>query len=237
MNSPVKRVTLSEAAYQAIRREIITGALTQGSKLVVSTLAKALCLSATPINEALAALEREGLVSYAPHRGYFVWTITQESIEQIYSIREVFETLAVRYVAQSAERSVIDQLQEILRQAQRTVRSTDTTKFSELDWEFHRTIWSSTKNSLAIRIGEFIDGQIQMLTTTAAREPGRFRGALNEHLEIFRAIKNRDVAEAEAATRKHISNAKIALERAVSTKSAKQGANAKKSKTKKRTAR
>lgn len=28
-------------------------------------------LSATPINEALAGLEREGLVTYSPHRGAF----------------------------------------------------------------------------------------------------------------------------------------------------------------------
>lgn len=237
MKSPVKRMTLSEAAYQAIRRDIITGAMAQGSKLIVSTLAKALGLSATPINEALAALEREGLVSYAPHRGYFVWTITHDNIEQIYSIREVFEALAVRYAAQNADQSVIDQLKAILQQAQVTVRSNDATKFSELDWEFHRTIWSSTKNSLAIRIGELIDGQIQMLTATAVREPGRFRGALNEHLEIFRAIKNRDVAAAEAASNKHIGNARIALERAVCAKSIKQGANAKKARTKIRTAR
>lgn len=216
MNSPVRRMTLSEAAYQAIRRQIITGALMQGTRLVVSALAKSLHLSATPINEALAALEREGLVSYEPHRGYSVWRITQENIEQIYSIREVFETLAIRFVAQNTDQSVIDQLEAILKEAKRAVRSTDTARFSELDWAFHRTIWSSTNNSLAIKIGELIDGQIQMLTTTAAREPGRFQGAFNEHLEIFTAIKNRDVAAAEAATRKHIGNARIALEHAVS---------------------
>lgn len=224
MSGHVRRVTLSEAAYQSIRKEIITGTLAQGSKLVVSVLAKALGLSATPINEALAALEREGLVSYEPHRGYSVWRITQESVAQIYSIREVFETLAIRFVAQSANESVIDRLETILADAERAVRLTDTAKFSELDWAFHRTIWSSTNNSLAIRIGELIDGQIQMLTTTAAREPGRFQGALEEHLEIFSAIKKRDVAVAEAATRKHIGNARIALERAVAAKPVKQTA-------------
>jgi len=88
----VKRTTLSEAAHQAIRADIITGVLAPGSKLVVSTLADTLRLSATPINEALAGLEREGLVTCFPHRGYFVRTVIPEDIEKTYSVREAFET-------------------------------------------------------------------------------------------------------------------------------------------------
>src|SRR5258708_3940652 len=92
----VRRTTLSEAAHQAIRRKIITGVLAPGSKLAVANLADSLNLSATPINEALAAMEREGLVTYAPHRGYFVRTVTPEDIQEIYLVRETFELLAVR---------------------------------------------------------------------------------------------------------------------------------------------
>ena len=101
----VERTTLSEAAHQAIRRNIITGVLAPGSKLVVAALAQALKLSATPINEALAGLEREGLVTCSPHRGYFVRTVTPEDIEETYSVREAFELLAVRNAAKNADKS------------------------------------------------------------------------------------------------------------------------------------
>jgi DNA-binding GntR family transcriptional regulator len=214
MNDAVKRTTLSEGAYEAIRRKIITGVFAPSSKLVVATLANGLDLSATPINEALAALEREGLVSYLPHRGYFVSTVTPENVEEVYSVREVFELLAVRFAAQKADRPTIEQLGTLLQQTRQAIRSGDTTAFSDLDLEFHRVIWTSTNNPLAMRIGELIGGQIRLLVATTARAPGRFRGAYEEHCEVYRAIKNKDPAAAVAAMRKHIRTAKVALQRA-----------------------
>lgn len=211
----VMRTTLSEAAHQAIRRNIITGVLAPGSKLVVAALAQALKLSATPINEALAGLEREGLVTCSPHRGYFVRTVNPEDIEETYSVREAFELLAVRNAAKNADKTVIGQLKEILQQARQSLRETDTSRFSDLDLEFHRVIWNSLNNTLATRVGELIGVQIRLLVATTARAPGRFRGAFEEHTEIYKAIKARDPVRAESSMRKHLRNAKSALERAV----------------------
>jgi DNA-binding GntR family transcriptional regulator len=219
MNDSVKRAILSEGAYDAIRRKIITGIFAPSSKLVVATLANGLNLSATPINEALAALEREGLVTYLAHRGYFVSSVTPENVEEVYSVREVFELLAVRIAARKADRATIERLGAILRDAREAIRLGDTTAFSDLDLEFHRAIWTSTNNSLAIRIGELIGGQIRLLIATTARAPGRFRGAFDEHYEVYRAIKNKDPAAAVVAMRKHIRTAKEALSRATLEKS------------------
>jgi DNA-binding GntR family transcriptional regulator len=219
MDDSVKRTTLSEGAYEAIRRKILTGVLTPSSKLVVATLANGLNLSATPINEALAALEREGLVTYLPHRGYFVSSVTPENVEEVYSVREVFELMAVRLAAQKADQATVERLGAILREAEQSIPLGDTTTFADLDLEFHRVIWTSTDNSLAIRIGELIGGQIRLLVATTARAPGRFRGAFEEHCEVYRAIKNKNPAAAVAAMRKHIRTAKLALRRAVSERS------------------
>jgi len=219
MNDSVKRTTLSEGAYEAIRRKILTGVLTPSSKLVVANLANGLNLSATPINEALAALEREGLVTYLPHRGYFVSSVTPENVEEVYSVREVFELMAVRFAAQKADQPTVERLGAILQEAEQSIRLGDTTTFADLDLEFHRVIWTSTDNSLAIRIGELIGGQIRLLVATTARAPGRFRGAFEEHCQVYRAIKSKDPAAAVAAMRKHIRTAKLALRRAVSERS------------------
>ena len=214
MNDSVKRTTLSEGAYQALRRKITTGVLTPSSKLVVATLANGLDLSATPVNEALAALEREGLVTYLPHRGYFVSSVNPQNIEEIYSVREVFELLAVRLAAQTAHPPTVQRLGTILREARNSIQSSDTTTFADLDLEFHRAIWTSTDNSLAIRVGELTGGQIRLLLATTARAPGRIRGAYEEHYEVYRAIKKKDPAAAVVAMRKHLRAAKTALRRA-----------------------
>ena len=226
MNDFVRRMTLSEGAYEAIRRKIITGALAPSSKLVVASLASSLDLSATPINEALAALEREELVTYIPHRGYFVSAVTPEHVEEVYSVREVFELLAVRLAAQKAERRTVVRLRDILREARESIRLGDTSTFSDLDVEFHRVIWTSTNNSLASRIGELIGGKMRLLVATTARAPGRFRGAFEEHTQVYRAIKSADPKGAVIAMRKHIRNAGAALARASSEQCAEQDAGA-----------
>lgn len=233
MNDFVRRTTLSEGAYEAIRRKIITGVLAPSSKLVVATLASGLDLSATPVNEALAALEREGLVTYMPHRGYFVSAVTPEHVEEVYSVREVFEILAVRLAAQKAERRTVERLRDILRESRESIRLGDTSTFSDLDVEFHRVIWTSTNNSLAARIGELIGGQIRLLVATTARAPGRFRGAFEEHSRIYRAIKDADPKAAVIAMRKHIRNAGTALARASSEKPAEEEDNGSKSRARK----
>jgi DNA-binding GntR family transcriptional regulator len=211
----IKRTTLSEAAHQAIRRKIITGEVAPGSKLVVSALADTLRLSATPINEALAGLEREGLVTCLPHRGYFVRTVIPEDIEKTYLVRESFELLAVRHAAKSADKTVIQQLRENLEQARQSLRDNDTSRFSDLDLEFHRVIWESLSNALATRVGELIGVQIRLLVATTARAPGRFRGAFDEHNEIYLAIRDRAPARAATSMKTHLHNARTALEHAI----------------------
>ena len=177
----VMRTTLSEAAHQAIRRNIITGVLAPGSKLVVAALAQALNLSATPINEALAGLEREGLVTCSPHRGYFVRTVTPEDIEVTYSVREAFELLAVRNAAKNANKTITGQLKEILQQARQSLRETDTSRFSDLDLEFHRVIWNSLNNSLATRVGELIGVQISLLVAAPEKTQAGANGDDEQH--------------------------------------------------------
>ena len=211
----IKRTTLSEAAHQAIRRKIITGEVAPGSKLVVSALADTLRLSATPINEALAGLEREGLVTCLPHRGYFVRTVIPEDIEKTYLVRESFELLAVRHAAKSADKTVIQQLRENLEQARQSLRDNDTSRFSDLDLEFHRVIWESLSNALATRVGELIGVQIRLLVATTARAPGRFRGAFDEHNKIYLAIRDRAPARAATSMKTHLHNARTALEHAI----------------------
>jgi DNA-binding GntR family transcriptional regulator len=215
IDASVERTTLSEAAHQSIRGDIITGILAPGSKLVVSTLAHSLRLSATPINEALAGLEREGLVTCFPHRGYFVRTVIPEDIEKTYSVREAFELLAVRHAAKTSDPLVVARLSGILRQARQSLRDNDMSRFSDLDLEFHRVIWNSLDNSLATRVGELIGVQIRLLVATTARAPGRFRGAFEEHNEIYQAIKSREPGRAARSMKTHLHNAKTALELAV----------------------
>ena len=165
--------------------------------------------------EALAALEGERLVSYAPRRGYSVSTVTPDMKDEIYTVRAAVEALAVRLAAQKADPATIAQLADILARARVAVERDETAVFGELDLAFHRTIWQASASPLVVRIAELVEGQIRLLVATGARAPGRMPIALAEHKRIYKAILGRKSADAEAAMLTHIKKSQETLLRAV----------------------
>jgi DNA-binding GntR family transcriptional regulator len=87
--------SLTNDAYQQIRASILTNKLTPGQQLKEEWLAAQLHISATPVREALAKLEREKLVKVIPHRGKFVADITPIDVHDIYEVRRELEGLAI----------------------------------------------------------------------------------------------------------------------------------------------
>ena len=69
-------ISLMETAVGNIREAIISGQLPLGSKLSEQRLADTLGISRSPVRDALAALQSEGLVKISPKRGSFVLHLT-----------------------------------------------------------------------------------------------------------------------------------------------------------------
>jgi DNA-binding GntR family transcriptional regulator len=183
----LNRTTLNREAYKALRQAILGRKIPPGQKLVVRVLAEDLGLSPTPVKEALAALEREGLVVAVPHRGYFVLEPSLEDVREIYSLREVLEGLAVRLAVENDGRALFRKLER-------------------------RTFWQAAGSKRLLATAETIDGQIRMLINSSAAIPGRLPQSRAEHEAILQAVRDKDPEAAEAAMRTHVRNAGRALE-------------------------
>ena len=84
-------------AYQRLREAIATGKLKPGARVLESELATLLDMSRTPIREAIAALEADGLVSIDGARGRIVTKLDYQSTMELYAVREVLESTAIEY--------------------------------------------------------------------------------------------------------------------------------------------
>jgi DNA-binding GntR family transcriptional regulator len=89
--SLVVRSTLAEQAYEALQSRIVSGALPAGQRLRAEELADSLAISQTPVKEALALLERDGLVEGSSRRGSTVRRFSLADIEEIYAARTLLE--------------------------------------------------------------------------------------------------------------------------------------------------
>ncbi len=84
----VRAKPLHESAVERLRDMIIEGRLAVGGRLHEANLAAILCVSRTPIREAIKLLATEGLVDLLPGRGA---RVSGFSIEHV---RELFEAIA-----------------------------------------------------------------------------------------------------------------------------------------------
>ncbi len=103
--------TLTRRVYDTLRKEILTGKLKPGERLVRKTLSKRLGVSPMPVTEALYMLEIENLVESLPLCGSRVRPLTPADIENDLMMREAIECQTARICAERASDDALDRLQ------------------------------------------------------------------------------------------------------------------------------
>ena len=150
--SETTELTQSQTVLRRLRDLIIGGAFPPETKLKAAVLAEQLNTSRTPISNALAVLESEGLVAYSSRRGYTTIDFTIQDFLDALEVRANLTALAVEIVVR---RGVGRNLQEILREkveaSRKIVDVGQWTQKASQDWfehiyDFHRAIIKSAGN-------------------------------------------------------------------------------------------
>lgn len=111
------RQSSREVAYDAIKRAILAGQFSPYERLVEERLAGALDISRTPVREALAILEHEGLLDSEPYKGLAVRPVTVGEFLDMYEALGVIEAVLARAAAVNATASDIRRMDEALQRA------------------------------------------------------------------------------------------------------------------------
>src|SRR4051794_15630849 len=89
--APIQRQTIASMTVEALRERILRGDYPEGEPLRQDALADELGVSRIPVREALRQLEAEGLVTFNPHRGAVVSTLSLDEIEELFQLRADIE--------------------------------------------------------------------------------------------------------------------------------------------------
>ncbi|HEY7624652.1 MAG TPA: GntR family transcriptional regulator [Candidatus Limnocylindria bacterium] len=95
-DTAARNVTAQELVLSSLREAILSGALPPGARLRQERLADQFGTSRIPVREALRALEHEGIVTSEPYRGFTVTELNADDIEEVYELRILLESQAVR---------------------------------------------------------------------------------------------------------------------------------------------
>ncbi len=89
-------MTVQERMLEVLRADVLTGTLQPGEQVVQELVAEQHGVSRVPVREALQALTSEGLITHLPHRGYFVTQLSIPDLLEVYRLRQLLETEALR---------------------------------------------------------------------------------------------------------------------------------------------
>jgi DNA-binding GntR family transcriptional regulator len=101
-------------AYELLRQAIATGQRKQGERVLESELAGGLKMSGTPVREAIAPLEADGLATMNGPQGRVVTKLDYQSVLELYAVREALESMAAGLAARNASAMEIAALRETL---------------------------------------------------------------------------------------------------------------------------
>lgn len=136
--------TYKAAVYEALMEMIVSLELPPGERLVESDLAARLGVSKTPVREALALLEADGLVESTPYRGASVrWLSMNESEEQGYLV-DALEMPAYPMVIERITKTELAAVGTVVGRLKRARRVRDQRQFALLAGEVHERLFACT---------------------------------------------------------------------------------------------
>jgi DNA-binding GntR family transcriptional regulator len=210
------RDTTAKAVAGMLRDEIQEGGLAPGTRLRQNEVAKRFGVSTTPVREAFAQLQAEGLVRIDPHRGAVVFHPTADDLLEYYEIREVLESLAVTHAIDGLTPRIAKELNELIDRMRRT---TDARRWLRLNDEFHLRLYECARrphlSSLIDNLRDASTPYIYMFV--ASRKPSD--QANEEHQEILDACIRGDSKAARRAIRDHLRHASGELAHQLSQRS------------------
>ena len=191
-------------ATEAIRKDIIYGEYELGEPLSEIKICKKYHLSKTPVREALAILQNEGLVNRIARRGSFVFDITVSEIKQIAESRYLLENYAIQNSMIASPQILVNKLTKIYENMEKVAHLNDHVAFLDLDTEFHKSFFISCNNDYLVNFYNVLSNKSQALKYYVVKNAIEGGGGLISHKSILDDVKNNNINALSENLKQHL---------------------------------
>lgn len=197
---------LKHRIYNALKAAIMeTPIYAQGADLRLDerALSAQFGISRTPLREALAQLDQEGLVRIVPRRGIYIVRKTKAEIVEMITVWAALESMAARLAAETASKEGIASLHDLVDAYTTDKLAIKMGEYSDANIRFHQAIIALGNCRL---IGELTDKlffHVRAIRQRTIFEQDRAKRSIQDHKEIIAALEARDGDLAERLVREH----------------------------------
>lgn len=171
-----------------LREAIVSLQLKPGTMLDKNEICLRLGVSRSPVSEALARLQSEGLIDILPQRGSVVSRVSLAAVEEYIFIRKALEGETVRLLALNTPPGLVDALEGNLEGQRASAAREDRNGFHLLDLQFHELLLNAVRyrrmKSIVDTARNNLDRARQL--TNSIR---RIAVGIEEHAVIVKAIR------------------------------------------------
>lgn len=196
----VQKEKLGDQIYGIIREMIANFRFEPGKRLNVEQLSRELATSRTPVWEAIARLEQEGLVHSIPNRGVFIPELGPDEAQALYQVRAVLEGLAANLTATRISEERLTEMRVLLAENRAMLEAEDTEAFNRMDYKFHAVVFDTCGNPFLQETLQTIKIKMGMIHLDFSPV---FDDIYRHHAALVDALERRSPAEAEAIMLEH----------------------------------
>ena len=209
-----QRQPLPGSVYEIVTDMLMTHAFEPGARLNIEELARTLGVSPTPVREALARVEADGLIVKQPGRSYTVAPLMGiEQVSELIELRLLVEPAMAAKAAAQAEPNEIKELRRAARAGGAGAEITAAANRLDMvyDATFHAMVADLAGNQM---ISDMLTRLRSHLHTFRLYyyHAGLHSVTKNEHLAVVDAVAKQDPDGAEEAMRAHLVSALERLE-------------------------
>ena len=213
-----QRQALAEDVYEAIKALVMDHLIEPGARLSIDGLSRDLDVSHTPVREALARLEADGLLVKTAMRGYSATPLlTRGELEDLFGLRLLIEPWAAaraaeRLAGEGPDADGAHRLRDEMASTDEAPGGSTYEHYKALaahDARFHLLLLELAGNAAVRAAFERTHCHMHMFRLHYGQAIGG--RALSEHLAVVRAVTAGDPGAAEEAMRTHLGASRARL--------------------------
>jgi DNA-binding GntR family transcriptional regulator len=211
-------LSLKARAYEALKAAIMNMNIYAAEaelRLDERDLSQRFGVSRTPLREALAQLDQEGLVRIVARRGIFIVRKTKAEILDMITVWAALESMAARLATGQASDAELKRLNALIDKFSQDAVARQMGEYSDANIKFHQAIIGLGKCPLIAEITNGLFLHMRAIRQRTIFEQDRAKRSIVDHREIVAALEARDAERAERLVREHTLRLRDHVERFV----------------------
>jgi len=197
---------VQDRVYDELRRWLMVGRFLPGEVITLRNLAAELSVSPMPVRAALRHLIAEGGIEMLPNRTMRVPHMTRRRLAELLALRRELEGLATAQACRNMTDADLRAIERIHASTMRALKAGAGTQVLALNQRFHFTIYALARSWVLMPMIEALWLRAGPFMHLAQMSPGvNWDG--RHHIELMRALGNRDSKGARRAIQRDINMA------------------------------